>query len=555
MPNRRFRGLTASLAVFLILGLTAGAQVAQREGVNLDVIAKIKAEGTERSQVMETLSFMTDVHGPRLTNSPNYKAASEWAKNKLTEWKLENAHLEAWGPFGRGWSLEGFSANIVKPNYIPLNAYPKAWSPSTNGAVRGQVIYLDVKTADDLAKYRGKLKDSIVLITPIREVKAHFEPEGKRMSDEALLRMANADIPRPDEVSRRFQLTPEQRAAQELMTKKWQLVYDEGAALVLDSARGDGGTVFVQQATLPGPSDAPSDRRPRPWGQDAKVIPQASLAVEHYNRIVRMMAKGVQVELEVQINAKFHDQDLMGYNVIAEIPGTDLKDEIIMVGGHYDSWHSGTGATDNAAGSAVAMEVMRIIQALEIRPRRTIRIGLWGGEEQGLLGSRAHVSKHYGERQARPQEQPAQPGRSSGPQGPVIVKPGHAKFSAYFNLDNGTGKIRGVYLQGNEAARPIFRAWLAPFREMGASTLTISNTGGTDHLSFDAVGLPGFQFIQDEIEYSSRTHHSNMDVYDRIQADDLKQASVIIASFVYHAAMRDEKLPRKPLPGQQQAAR
>jgi carboxypeptidase Q len=555
MLNRRLRVMTASLSAFMIIGLTAGAQVAQQESVNLDVIAKIKAEGTERSQVMETLSFMTDIYGPRLTNSPNYKAASEWAKNKLTEWKLQNAHLEAWGPFGRGWSLEGFSANIIKPNYIPLIAYPKAWSPSTNGAVRGQVIYLDVKTDDDLAKYRGKLKGSIVLISPIREVKAHFEPEGKRMTDEALLRMANADIPRPDEVSRRFQQTPELRAAQELMAKKWQLVYDEGAALVLDSGRGDGGTIFVQGATLPGPSDAPSERRPRPWVQDAKVIPQASLAVEHYSRIVRMLAKGVQVELELQINAKFHDQDLMGYNVIAEIPGSDLKDEIVMVGGHYDSWHSGTGATDNAAGSAVAMEVVRIIQALELKPRRTIRIGLWGGEEQGLLGSRAHVSKHYGERQGRPQEQPAQPGRPSGPQGPVIVKPAHDKFSAYFNLDNGTGKIRGVYLQGNEAVRPIFRAWLAPFREMGASTLTISNTGGTDHLSFDAIGLPGFQFIQDEIEYSSRTHHSNMDVYDRIQADDMKQASVIIASCVYHAAMRDEKMPRKPLPGQQQSAR
>jgi carboxypeptidase Q len=255
------------------------------------------------------------------------------------------------------------------------------------------------------------------------------------------------------------------------------------------------------------------------------------------------VTKGVPVELEIQIAAKFHDQDLMGNNVIAEIPGSDLKDEIVMVGGHFDSWHSGTGATDNGAGSAVAMEVMRILQALGVKPRRTIRIGLWGGEEQGLIGSRAHVDKHYATRQAS--------GPPAGPQGQqasITLRPAHEKFSAYFNLDNGTGKIRGVYLQGNEAVRPIFRAWLEPFRDLGAATLTSRNTGGTDHLSFDAVGLPGFQFIQDEIEYDTRTHHSNMDVYDRIQAEDMKQASVIIAAFVYNAAMRDDKLPRKPLP-------
>jgi Zn-dependent M28 family amino/carboxypeptidase len=329
----------------------------------------------------------------------------------------------------------------------------------------------------------------------------------------------------------------------ELVSKKWQMVYDEGAAVALDMGRGDGGTIFVQSVTMPAPADAPFDRRPRPWSTDAKLIPQASLAAEHYNRIVRMLTKGVPVELEVQIAAKFHDQDLMGHNVIAEIPGSDLKDEIVMVGGHFDSWHSGTGATDNGAGSAVAMEVVRILQATGVKPRRTIRIGLWGGEEEGLIGSRAHVEKHYGSRQAA--DAAAGPQRQ---QGPITLKPAQEKFSAYFNLDNGTGKIRGVYLQGNEAVRPIFRAWLEPFRDLGASTLTSRNTGGTDHLSFDAVGLPGFQFIQDEIEYSSRTHHSNMDVYDRIQADDMKQASVIIAAFVYNAAMRDEKLPRKPLP-------
>jgi carboxypeptidase Q len=538
------------IAVVLIFCLTVSAQVAQVEKVDMEMMKKIREEGMQRSQVMETLSWLTDVHGPRLTNSPQYKRASEWAKGKLTEWGLQNASLEAWGPFGRGWTLEGFTANIVKPDFSPLIAYPKAWSPSTNGVVRGQVVYLDAKTADDLEKYKGKLKGAIVLLFPPREVKAHFEPEGTRMTDGELLTMANAEPPTPGGGFRRGAPSPEQRAvmderraAGELLGKKLRMIYDEGAAVVLDIGRGDGGTIFVQSAAMPAPADASFDRRPRPWAPDAKLIPQASLAAEHYNRIVRMLTKGVPVELEVQITTKFHDQDLMGYNVIAEIPGSDLKDEIVMVGGHFDSWHSGTGATDNAAGSAVAMEVVRILQALGVKPRRTIRIGLWGGEEQGLIGSRAHVDKHYASRQAS--------APSAGPPGeqpPITLKPAHEKFSVYFNLDNGTGKIRGVYLQGNEAARPVFRAWLEPFRDLGAATVTSRNTGGTDHLAFDAVGLPGFQFIQDEIEYDTRTHHSNMDVYDRIQADDMKQASVIIASLVHNAAMRDEKMPRKPLP-------
>src|SRR5262245_9669686 len=544
MAHRRYKWVMAPIAAVLIFCLAASAQVAHVEKIDLEMVKKIREEGLQRSQVMETLSWLTDVHGPRLTNSPQYKRASEWARGRLTEWGLQNASLEAWGPFGRGWSLEGFTANIVKPDFIPLIAYPKACSPSANGVVRGQVVYLDAKTVGDLEKYKGKLKGAIVLVPPSRDVLAHFRPEGTRMTDEELLAMANADPPTPGGGGfRRGGLGPEQRAAMELNSKKWQMVYDEGAAVALDIGRGDGGTIFVQSAAMPAPVDASFDRRPRPWAPDAKLIPQASLAAEHYNRIVRMVSKGVPVELEVQIAAKYQDQDLMGYNVIAEIPGSDLKDEIVMVGGYFDSWHSGTGATDNGAGSAVAMEVVRILQSLGVKPRRTIRIGLWGGEEQGLIGSRAHVDKHYASRQA--------PGPSAGQQGqqaPIMLKPAHEKFSAYFNLDNGTGKIRGVYLQGNEAVRPIFRAWLEPFRDLGASTLTSRNTGGTDHLSFDGVGLPGFQFIQDEIEYDTRTHHSNMDVYDRIQAEDMKQASVIIAAFVYNAAMRDEKLPRKPPP-------
>jgi hypothetical protein len=491
---------------------------------------------------------MTDVFGPRLTGSPNYKAASEWAVKKLESWGLQNAKLEPWGQFGRGWTLEGFSANMIGPHFSPLIAYPKAWSPSTNGAVRGEVIYLDAKTEADLEKYRGKLKGAIVLLSPPREVKAQFQPQAVRESDEELLRLANAEPPSGGGQGRNFQMSPEQRAAQTLMNKKWEMVYGEGAAVTLEVGRvGDGGTIFLGGASLYYPPDTPADRRKSVRDKDApQIVPQLVLTVEHYNRIVRMLGKGVPVRLEINISARYHDQDLAGYNVVAEIPGTDLKDEIVMLGAHYDSWHSGTGATDNAAGSAVCLEAVRIIQALGLKPRRTIRVALWGGEEQGLLGSRAYVGQHFAKRIGPQGNQPG--AQNASPQ--IEIKPAHEQFAGYFNLDNGTGKIRGVYMQGNEAVRPIFRAWLAPFKDMGATTLTISNTGGTDHLAFDAVGLPGFQFIQDTVEYDTRTHHSNMDVYDRIQADDMKQASVIMAAFVYNTAMRDKKLPRKPLPGQ-----
>jgi carboxypeptidase Q len=546
------------LTVLMVIASLGGSGVAIRaqapqEKVDLDAINKIKEEGLKRSQLMEILSYLTDVQGGRLTNSPNIRAAQQWAKQKLAEWGLQNAHLEAW-QFGRGWSLENFSAGVIKPYYVPLIAYPKAWSASTNGALRGKPVLFDAKTPADLDQYKGKLKGAIVLLSPIREVKAHFEALATREPDEGLLKLANAEPPAPGGGGRFFNLTAEQRAERELQNKKWEMIYTEGAALVLEPSRGDGGTVFVQGANLAYPADVPADKRKNIRDKDAPfVIPQVVVAVEHYNRIIRMISKSAPVELEINITAKYYDQDLMSHNVVAEIPGTDLKDEVVMLGAHFDSWHAGTGATDNGAGSAVCMEVVRILQSLGLKPRRTIRIGLWSGEEQGLLGSRAYVAEHFGKRlgpdprfgEPQPSGTPATP--STPPQ--FELKPDHAKVAGYFNLDNGTGKIRGVFLQGNDAVRPIFRAWLAPFKDMGASTLTLSNTGGTDHLAFDGVGLPGFQFIQDEIEYDTRTHHSNMDVYDRIQEDDMKQAAVIMAAFVYNTAMRDQKLPRKPLPG------
>ncbi len=345
----------------------------------------------------------------------------------------------------------------------------------------------------------------------------------------------------------------------ELQRKKTQFLAEEGVALLVDpSTQGDGGTFFVQSATVPGaplptPGGQPGARRVSPYDKNApKITPQVVLAKEHYNRLVRMCEQGEKLKMTVDLAVQFHDDDLMSYNTVAEIPGTDLKDELVMLGGHMDSWHSGTGATDNGAGVSVAMEAVRILQALNLKPRRTIRIALWSGEEEGLLGSRAFVKDHFGKSPASGMFGPPT-GAANGVAGAIAKeasdsspKPEFDKFSAYFNLDNGTGKVRGVYMQGNEAVRPIFRKWLQPFREMGATTLTISNTGGTDHQSFDGIGLPGFQFIQDEIEYDTRTHHSNQDVFDRIQADDMKQASVIMAAFVYNAAMMDLKLPRKP---------
>jgi carboxypeptidase Q len=569
---RRYAAV-ALLSVFVLSPNAVFAQQAaqtaatQTTAPSTDPIDRIKDEGMNRSQVMKTLSYLSDVIGPRLTNSPNMKRANEWTRDQLTSWGLQNGHLEAWGPFGRGWSLKRFSAQVVEPQDIPLIAYPKAWSPGTNGVITADVVYFNPKDEAELEQFKGKLKGAIVLTSPMREVKARFEVLGTRRDEKDLLALADAPEPRGGVQRRNFQMTPEQRAAFQLSGKKYQMMLDEGAAVAIDPSRaGDGGTIFVQSATVPQPGPTePGSRGIPPYDKSApKMTPQLVLAVEHYNRLVRMIEAGEKVKMSVDLAVAYQDADLMGYNTVAEIPGTDLKDEIVMLGGHMDSWHSGTGATDNGAGVSVGMEAMRIIQALGLKPRRTIRIALWSGEEQGLLGSRAYVAEHFGKMEA-----PAGPagagngngngggnGATSAPAPVLIKKPDYEKLSAYFNLDNGTGKVRGVYLQGNEAVRPLFRQWLMAFRDRpedkivwGASTLSISNTGGTDHLSFDAIGLPGFQFIQDEIEYDTRTHHSNQDVFDRIQADDMKQASTIMAAFVYNAAMLDQKIPRKPMPG------
>ncbi|HKP35375.1 MAG TPA: M20/M25/M40 family metallo-hydrolase [Pyrinomonadaceae bacterium] len=525
-----------------------------------DPIARIRDEGMNRSQAMKTLAYLSDVIGPRLTASPNMKRANEWTRDTLAKWGLQNAHLEAWGPFGRGWTLKRFTAEVVEPQAIPLIAYPKAWSPGTRGTLNAEVVYFDAKDEADIARFKGQLKGKIVLTQALREVKAHFEQQGTRHDDKSLLALANAPLPRAGggrggAASR----NPDFIALQKFNAAKAQFFLDEGAAMVVDSGRGDGGTIFVQGASVPQPYSPPGQSAPRrisAWDKEAKMLPQMVVAVEHYNRMVRMIQAGERVKMEVNLAVEYQDKDLNGYNTIAEIPGSDpaLKDEIVMLGGHMDSWHAGTGATDNGAGVAVGMEAVRIIQALGLKPRRTIRIALWTGEEQGLLGSRAYVAQHFGKMETPATTAAATPGGGDGtpatPATPVLVKMAdYDKLAGYFNLDNGTGKIRGVYLQGNEAIAGLFRQWLAPFRDLGAETLSLSNTGGTDHLAFDGIGLPGFQFIQDEIEYDTRTHHSNMDVFDRIQSDDMKQAATIMAAFVYQTAMRDDKLPRKAMAG------
>jgi hypothetical protein len=533
-----------------------------------DPIARIRDEGMNRSQVMQTLSYLSDVIGPRLTNSPGMKRANEWTRDQMTKWGMQNAHLEAWGPFGRGWTLKRFSAEVVEPLSFPLVAIPKAWSPGTNGALNAEVVYVDATDAAGLEKYRGKLKGAIVLLGPMRKIDAHFEPRAHRMTDKELLALANAPDPASATPRARFRTSPEFIAQFILNMRKTKFVADEGAAMILETGRGDGGgTIFAEMAAVP-PRTIPDTLDPTalqtifrrgvaPYDKSAPAFPpQVVVSAEQYNRMLRMIQAGERVRMSVNLEVQYQDQDLMGYNTIAEIPGSDLKDEVVMLGGHLDSWHASTGATDNAAGCAIAMEAARILTALNLRPRRTIRVALWGGEEQGLLGSRAYVKEHFGEivEPTTPAVAPgAREGRPAGaqtlaPRGRLVAKPGYDKFVAYFNLDNGTGKIRGVYLQGNEAVRPLFRSWLMPFNDLGAQTLSISNTGGTDHIAFDAIGLPGFQFIQDEVEYDTLTHHSNQDNFDRIQADDVKQASTILAAFIYQAAMRDEKLPRKPAP-------
>ncbi len=536
--------------VFVILWC-AGAHA--QDQVDLSVIHQIKQEAFKNSQVMDHLFYMTEIHGPRLTNSPGLEKAAAWVAETAREWGLKNVALESWEGAGRGWSTTHFEAHLREPGYLALIGVPLAWTPGTDGVIGGSPVLAPVKKTEfwDFEAYeealeeyfdtwRGKLAGQMVLMEDAVHVLPITEAPMHRWSSEELADLAkhpepqqpieidpdNIEIPQAEHLRERYfqQAPPPVRTkifemVLELNNRLQRFLVEEDVALAIYAswAPGDGGTVFPLLLR-----SSKADAGPAP--------PSIVLTPEHYNRLVRLTERDLQPRVEVEVQAQFHQDDSDGINIVAEIPGGKKKDELVMIGAHFDDVVYGTGATDNASGSAVMMEVLRILTALDLKLDRTVRMVLWSGEEQGLLGSKAYVKKHFAD--------------------PTTMKllPEHSKVSAYHNLDNGTGKIRGVFLQDNDMLRALFTGWLAPFADLGASTVSIRNTGGTDHLSLDAVGIPGFQFIQDPAEYGSRTHHSNMDVYDRVQSADLMQASAIIASFVYHTANKEDMLPRKPLP-------
>ncbi|MGC1631550.1 MAG: M20/M25/M40 family metallo-hydrolase [Gelidibacter sp.] len=491
------------------------------------VIEQIKKEGIENSQVMDIAFHLTEISGPRLMNSPGYYRAMDYSINQLKDWGLENVKKDEWGNFGKGWELKKFYMAMKSPWYKPVIAFPKAWTIGTNGLKTASVILIDPE-ADSTAlvnKYRGKLVGKILALDKLIEYELDDKADLVRYTKAELDSMGAIQLNRKEVDTtgmgeQRRKRMNAWRASRKKAEVLGNLAREEGAIAVISSSpRNHDGTVFVQQG-----------------GAHATEAPEnfldIAMALEDYNMIVRLVRANKPVELDLEVDTQFYKDQEKGYNVIGEITGTDprLKDEVVLIGGHLDSWQGSVGATDNAAGSAVMMEVMRILKKMNIKPKRTVRIGLWGGEEQGIHGSRGYVSKTFADREN------------------MKLKTAHEKFNVYFNLDNGTGRIRGIHLQENQAASNLMKKWLTPFEDFGATTITLSNTGGTDHLSFDAVGLPGFQFIQDEVEYDSRTHHSNMDSYDHLIEDDLKQAATVIAGLVYQAAMSDQKVPRKELP-------
>jgi carboxypeptidase Q len=524
---------TRSLLTLALLAALAPPVSVAEEAVDLEMVTRIRDEGFTNSKVMDTVGYLTDVIGPRVTGSPQMREANDWTRQRLESWGLVNAHLEGW-TFGRGWSLERSVVQMVKPTPATLVAVPRAFTPGTDGPRRGKVVKVKIESEADAEKYRGQLAGRIVLLGDPRDTANPEKPQFTRYTDQELDSLAHFDV------------TPTRRGPvdREALARRMRLqrvlrpfFVAEKALATIEVSPTDAGVVLVGRGGS--------------WVKDEDPgVPALVMAAEQYNRLARLVDREVDVELELDIRSRFHDEDPTAYNTVAEIPGTDKRGEIVMLGAHLDSWHAGTGATDNAAGSAVAMEAVRILQALDVKPRRTIRIALWSGEEEGLLGSKAYVTEHLGARAGGPpdpRERDLPSFLRRDPTGPVTTKPDYARLSAYFNVDNGTGKIRGIYAERNAAVAPIFEAWLRPLHDLGATTVTLRHTGGTDHLSFDAVGLPAFQFIQDEADYETRTHHTNLDVYDRLQKTDLMQAAVVLATFVYDAATRPERMPRRPL--------
>lgn len=512
--------LGATLAA--ALPLVARAQAAAPEPVDTAAVGRIMREATgERSQVMTLASWMTDVLGARLTGTPQMKAAGEWARGQLAGWGLTNAALEPFTVpgFDRGWTNERFAMHVVSPTRYPVIATPSAWTAGTDGPVTAEVAMAPITDTAQLAAWKGKLAGKLVMTAKPRALEAHWTPEASRLADEELAKMAawegrpRAAAPDTGDAGRRMAAF---RQANAVRARVSRFLQEEGAVGVLTEARGDGGTVFSNNG---GQKDA---------RQPVSML-QVMVSAEAYGRMARTLEQGVPVRVELDVQNRFFEAAPYLFNVVAELPGSDpkLKDEVVMLGAHFDSWHTSTGATDNAAGSAVMMEAVRILKTLGLPMKRTVRIALWTGEEQGLYGSRQWVARHLGDRQTGAR------------------LPEHARVSAYFNLDNGTGKIRGIYAEQNAEAARVFAAWMQPLAALGTGTVTLAPTGGTDHMAFDAVGVPGFQFIQDRIEYGTRTHHSNMDSFERLQAADMKHNAGVVATFVWLAANRAERMPRK----------
>jgi hypothetical protein len=504
------------------------------EPVDLAMMTRIREEGFQRSQVMETVWQLTEGSGPRVNGSPQLKAANEWARTQLEQWGLRNAHLEPYH-FGRGWSFSHVAVHMLKPQQVPLLALPKAYAPGTAGPVHGPVVVATLKKESDLEAYRGKLAGKIVLLSDLRDLSQPQEAGPRELSEEGLRDLVSYDIPEPRDPEEGKKVAIERTRFRQARNR---FLAEEKALAIVEASPLPWGMLLVGRSGDYDPAHNPG-------------VTSLVMAAEHYNRLRRLVDAGKEVEVEVDVAARFHDDDLNAYNTVAEIPGTDPRGELVMVGAHLDSWHGNTGATDNAAGCAVTMEAMRILSALEVRPRRTIRIALWTGEEVGDLGSNAYVTEHFASWSG-----PTDPERRAlllrfawKNEGTLTLRPEHAKLMAYFNMDNGGGRIRGLYAENNVAAQPIFQAWLAPFHDLGADTVTLRSTDSTDHDSFKDVGLPGFQFIQDDLDYFTHTHHSNVDGYDHLDRKNLVQASVVLAGVLYNAAMRPELLPRTPMPG------
>ncbi|WP_234735249.1 M20/M25/M40 family metallo-hydrolase [Tellurirhabdus bombi] len=509
--------------LFLLGLMTSMASVsfAQQEKLDAAMTQKIREEGLNRSKVMDIAFYLTDVNGPRL-QGPGFMKAANWSKGKLTEWGLQNARLESWGEWGKGWEVERCYLAMTAPYYKQIIAMPRAWSGNTDKLSQAEIFFITETDTTSLESYRSKLKNKVILIDQTYTIRPTYKADASRFTEEELLKMAKEESAsggrgRGNDSTYRTMIQS-MRARNAFNQKMRKVAKQEGAVAILTTTQNSvDGTLFV------------SGDYANASGNNNDNLADINIAVEDYLSLCRLMKAKVPVRLEVDVKTKFHSADTKGYNVLAEIPGTDpkLKSEVVMLGAHLDSWHASTGATDNAAGSAIMMEAVRILKTLNVKPRRTIRIALWSGEEQGLHGSKNYVTNHLVEKGSA-----------------KLTKEGE-QLSAYFNVDNGTGKIRGIYNQDNKAAGAIFAQWLEPLKDLGATTVASRSSGGTDHVSFDRVGLAGFGFIQDAIEYSTRTHHTNMDSYDHLLADDLKQAATVVASFVYNAAMRDPKIPVK----------